>query len=82
MPRQAGYRHNETTRAKIQAQQLINRLQAHVDAPEPLLDSSQVNAAKALLNKVLPDLKGVELSGPEGGDVPIAFKTVYEKRGD
>ena len=60
MPRKAGYRHNAETRARIQAQQLINRLQAHVDADEPLLDASQVNAAKALLNKVLPDLKAVD----------------------
>ena len=74
MPRQPGYRHNETTRAKIQAQQLINRLQAHVDAPEPLLDSSQVNAAKALLNKVLPDLKAVEVSGDEQS--PMIVKVI------
>lgn len=82
MPRKAGYRHADDTRQKIKAAQLINRLQKHVDSKEPLLDASQVNAAKALLNKVLPDLKAMELSGPEGGEVPIAFKTVYEKRGD
>lgn len=61
--RKAGFRHHEETRNRIQAQQLINRLQAHVDADEPLLDASQVNAAKALLNKVLPDLKAIEHSG-------------------
>jgi hypothetical protein len=59
---------------KIQAQQLINRLQKHVDAPAPLLDSSQVNAAKALLNKVLPDLKAVEVSGNE--DNPLTVQTI------
>ena len=74
MPRKAGYRHHEETRMKIQAQQLINRLQKHVDAPEPLLDSSQVNAAKALLNKVLPDLKAVEVSGNE--DNPLTVQTI------
>ncbi len=63
MPRAPGYRHNEDTRAKIKAQQLINRLQKHVDADQPLLDASQVNAAKALLNKVLPDLKPVDYDG-------------------
>ena len=78
--RAAGFRHNEDTRKKIKAQQLINRLQAHVDADEPLLDASQVNAAKALLNKVLPDLKAVELSGGEDdGSIGITFKTVIEK---
>ena len=74
MPRKAGYRHHEETRMKIQAQQLINRLQKHVDAPGPLLDSSQVNAAKALLNKVLPDLKAVEVSGNE--DNPLTVQTI------
>lgn len=70
--RKPGYRHNEDTRAKIKAQQLINRLQQHIDADEPLLDASQVNAAKALLNKVLPDLKAVEHSG-QGDNGEIVF---------
>jgi hypothetical protein len=70
--RKAGFRHNDDTRAKIKAQQLINRLQAHIDADQPLLDSSQVNAAKALLNKVLPDLKAVEHSG-QGDNGEIVF---------
>ncbi len=61
MPREAGYHHNETTRNKIRAAQLINRLESHVFADSPLLDASQVNAAKALLNKVLPDLQSVAM---------------------
>ena len=69
--RTKGFRHNEETRAKIQASQLINRLQSHVDASQPLLDASQVNAAKALLNKVLPDLKAVELTGEDGAPLVI-----------
>lgn len=71
MPREAGYRHNEDTRLKIQAAQLINRLQEHVFAATPVLDASQVNAAKALLNKVLPDLKAIELTGENGGALEI-----------
>ena len=63
MPRTAGYRHHEDTRNKIKAAMLINRLQDHVEASEPLLDASQVNAAKALLSKVLPDLSAVTLGG-------------------
>lgn len=63
--RKPGFRHNEDTRAKIKAASLINRLYDHVMADQPLLDASQVNAAKALLNKVLPDLASmsVEHSG-------------------
>lgn len=75
MPRKPGYKHYQETRDKIKASQLINRLQKHVDAEKPLLDASQVNAAKALLNKVLPDLKAVEMTG-EGGE---ALKVIIQK---
>lgn len=83
MPRKPGYRHHEETRMRIQAQSLINRLQDHINAEKPIMDASQVNAAKALLNKVLPDLKAVEHSGgEEDGSIGITFKTVIERRGD
>lgn len=77
--RAPGFRHNEDTRNKIKAQQLINRLMTHINADEPVLDASQVNAAKALLNKVLPDLKAVEHSGT-GENGQIVFQTVYETK--
>lgn len=70
--RKAGFRHNDETRAKIKASQLINRLQSHVDSDKPILDASQVNAAKALLNKVLPDLKAMEVSG--NTEAPLQIK--------
>lgn len=59
--RKAGFRHSEDTRKKIQAGVLIDRLMKHVQASTPLLDASQVNAAKALLAKVLPDLQSTEM---------------------
>lgn len=58
--RKAGFRHTEETRNKIKAAQIINRLEDHVFAPEPIMDASQVNAAKALLAKVLPDLASTD----------------------
>lgn len=61
--RKAGFRHHEDTRKKIQAALIINRLQSHLMADEPILDASQVNAAKTLLNKVLPDLSAVDHKG-------------------
>lgn len=67
--RQPGFRHNETTRKKIKAKQLINRLVTHIMADEPILDASQVNATKVLLNKILPDLKAVEHSGDDQSPV-------------
>ncbi len=66
--RQAGFRHNQETRDKIKAGVLIERLTKHVESDKPLMDASQVNAAKALLNKVLPDLSAVTL---EGGEHPV-----------
>lgn len=69
MPRKAGYRHHEDTRKKIQAQLLINRLTEHVKSKTPTMDASQVNAARALLNKVLPDLSAVQHAGD--ADNPI-----------
>lgn len=78
--RKAGFRHNEDTRKKIQAQQIINRLMEHLMASEPVMDASQVNAAKTLLAKTLPDLKAVEHKGSEDdGSIGITFKTVIEK---
>lgn len=80
MPRKAGYRHHEDTRKKIKAAQIINRLEKHVMSSKPVLDASQVNAAKALLSKVLPDLSAVTLDGEM--DSTVTFKTIYEdKRG-
>jgi hypothetical protein len=64
--------HPEEVRQKIQASQLINRLMNHVEAEPPgVMDSSQVNAARTLLNKVLPDLKAMEVSGKDGGPVQV-----------
>lgn len=54
---------DQKTRDKIQASQLINRLQKHIDAEQELMTPSQVTAALGLLKKTCPDLKSVELSG-------------------
>lgn len=55
--------HDENTRKKIQASQLINRLTNHALSDEDIMSQSQVNAALGLLKKTLPDLKQMELSG-------------------
>jgi len=54
--------HPDEVKKKIQASQIINRLTNHALSDEPIMDASQVNAARALLNKVVPDLKAVEHS--------------------
>lgn len=55
-------RHDDETRAKIQAAQIINRMHSCVMG-EITLDAQQVSCAKALLNKVLPDLATTTLQG-------------------
>lgn len=54
--------HDENTRKKIQASQLINRLKDHILADEDKMSASQVNAALGLLKKALPDLKQQEIN--------------------
>ena len=72
--------HPDEVRKKIQASQLINRLQLHVNSDKPVMDPSQVNAANILLRKVIPDLSATTLSGnpdqPIEHRVTIGFKQV------
>jgi len=72
--RKVEIRHDAETRAKIQAAQIIDRMQACVMG-EVVLDSQQVSCAKALLNKVLPDLQSASLDAAhvhETGDTLTA----------
>lgn len=55
-------RHDDETRAKIQAAQIINRFMSCLRG-ELELTQSQVSCGKALLAKVLPDLASIEHSG-------------------
>lgn len=54
-------RHDENTRAKIQASQLINRLTNHVLGKVDM-QPSQVTAALGLLKKTLPDLSSLDVN--------------------
>lgn len=64
-------RHDDETRAKIQASQIINRFMACING-EVELSASQVSAGKTLLNKVLPDLQSVNIDANVGMTVTIA----------
>lgn len=62
--------HPDEVKKKIQASQLINRLQNHalctVDDPnavKKIMNADQVRAAFGLLAKVVPDQKAVDASG-------------------
>lgn len=71
--------HDDETRAKIQAGVIIDRMTKCINGQIPL-DAQQVSCAKALLNKVLPDLQSTTLKGSEDGSpVGFTFNVVYEK---
>lgn len=55
-------RHDENTRAKIQAGNIITRLQGLIDGKHEMPPHA-VSAALGLLKKVLPDVTSVEISG-------------------
>ena len=76
MGRPRGIACDKNTRDKIQASLLINRLM-DCSSGKLELNAQQVNAAKTLLNKVLPDLKAIELTGPEGESI---FKGISLER--
>jgi hypothetical protein len=68
MAKRLNPQHDERTRLKIKTSQLVNRLNSFAlgeKSQGKLVDMStqQVNAAKILLAKVLPDLKSTEFKG-------------------
>lgn len=64
--------HDEKTKRLIQASQLINRLISHANG-EIDLTPTQVQAAKIVIGKTIPDLKAVEISGNEDKPVKISL---------
>ena len=70
-------RHDENTRAKIQASQIINRLQGHVNGKIEL-SQTQVSAGLGLLRKVLPDLASTALTDPDGKSLTISVTRFAE----
>lgn len=71
-------RHQQMVRDKIQASQLINRLQDHVDGKVELT-AAQVNSAKILLDRSLPVLQSVEHT--TDGDGGFVVKLVSQVSG-
>lgn len=63
-------RHQEEVKAKIQASQLVNLLQDHALKGKQL-DTTRVDSAKFLLNKLLSNAP-TEVSGPDGGPIEVS----------
>lgn len=68
--RPIGRRHQDDVRGKIQATQIINRLYSAFQG-EVELTAIQVNIAKTLLDKVLPDLKAIEQTTQLSADIEV-----------
>lgn len=68
---------SDDTRAKIQASQLIKRLTTHALGDDELMTVSQVNAAKILLGKTLPDLKALEHSTVDEDGKTTGFNVTF-----
>lgn len=70
--RPMGKLHQDDVRAKIQAGQLIKILMDHADGTEEKeLSASRLQAIKILLNKSLPDLQSVQLTGDADNPVQM-----------
>ena len=63
--------HQEKTKKLIQASQLLNRLNSFANG-EIEMTQAQVNAARIVIGKSIPDLKAIEISGNE--DKPVVLK--------
>ena len=55
----------------IRASMIMNRLVAHVDGTVDM-SATQINAAKIVLGKILPDLARSELTGADGAPINVA----------
>jgi len=65
--------HQDDVRTKIKVTELINRVQSYAlgELDDSDVSSNRLNAIKLLLNKALPDLQSVELTGDASN--PVAF---------
>ncbi len=65
-------------REKIQSGMIIGRLQACVKG-EITMSPSQINAARILLNKTLPDLKSLDLQASIAASTPPIKELTHEQ---
>ncbi len=71
--------HPDDVKKKIQASQLINRLQVNALSDVETMTPGQIASANSLLDRVVPKRKAVEHSGG-GENGEIVFRTVYETK--
>jgi len=65
--------HEEKTKRLIQASQLLNRLTSHANG-EIEMTQSQVNAAKIVIGKAIPDLRHETVEGTIDSNIIVEIK--------
>lgn len=70
-------RNRDSSNKLASATQLLNRLIKHANG-ELELTQSQINAAKIVIGKYIPDLKAVEITGKDGGPVRVTASILDE----
>jgi len=58
------------TQDRINVTRIVNRLQSHIDG-ELELTSTQIQAARILLNKVVPDVKALEIKQVDNSNAQV-----------
>lgn len=71
-------RHDDNTRGKIKAAQIINRLQNGLLTDKVALTAQQVSIGLGLLRKVLPDLQSMAVTSPDGSDLAVKHTVTIE----
>jgi hypothetical protein len=69
----------EEVRAKIQAGNLINRLEKHING-EIELQNSQLKAIEILLDRSIPKLSAIEVSGNEDNPLQAHVKVEFVRQ--
>lgn len=62
--------HDDRTKERIRASQLLNRLTQFANG-EVVMDAAQVQAARIVIGKILPDMRAVEHTGKDGGPLVV-----------
>lgn len=69
--------HDEKTKRLISASQLLNRLISHANG-EIEMTASQVNAARIVIGKSIPDLKSMELTADITAKITKIERTIVK----
>jgi len=76
MERQLTRRQTDNCRKAIQTTKLLQRLQDHAlnESEKEVMTSTQIRAAQILLDRALPMLSAVEVTGQDGGPLDVVVK--------